>query len=142
MSEVYSYLASEFKQETVMWAQVTNPLAGSDIYSLGIKTYLDQDSHYDCLLSTYEINEYLLNNGSPINFQRNPWPRSQDLKGISALSFVVNILKREDLLKWGSLVGERPNFLTLDRVTSMDIDFMDDFELCEYYYNKNPERTY
>lgn len=140
MSEVYSYLASEFKQDTVIWTQVTNPLANAQVYEEGIKKYLELDSNHDCVLSAIQVKEYLFYNEKPINFKPNPWPRSQDLKGICALNFVVNILKREDMVKWGSLVGEHPYFMMMDRVTSLDIDVMDDFELCEHHYLKNPEK--
>ena len=71
-----------------------------------------------------------------INFKRYPWPRSQDLEGTLAMSYVINILRREDMIKWGSCVGFSPYFYTLDQTISTDIDFQIDFEFCEFIYNK------
>lgn len=137
MSEVYSYIASEIEGEHIAWVNVTNPLAESKVYEDAIKIYENLDSDYDCLLSAYEVKEYLFYNGRPVNFKPNPWPRSQDLSGVCAISFVVNILRRGDMVKWGSCVGDRPYFYILDSVISTDIDFQWNFDFCEMIYKKN-----
>ncbi len=136
MSEVYTYLANAFKHDTVMWIQVTNPLAGADVYREGLEKYQAMSDQHDCLLSVQEIKEYIYFNNQPLNFKPNPWPRSQDLKGTYALNFVVNILPRKSLAEWGSLVGSRPEFMVVDSATAKDIDFMEDFEFCEHLYRK------
>jgi N-acylneuraminate cytidylyltransferase len=139
MSEVYSYLASEIKEEIILWVPVTNPLAGSWVYEKAIEEYnskVHYSMEYNCLLSVYEVNDYLFFDGKPVNFRPNPWPRSQDMKGLLAMSFVANILKREDMIKWGSTVGSNPYYFCLDRITSMDIDFQEDFDFCEMVYRQ------
>ena len=140
MSKVYSYLASAMDCKNIMWVPVTNPLIKSDIYKEAADKFSKLDDKYDCLLSCVKVNEYLLKGFKPLNFTRNPWQRSQDLMGMHALSFAVNILKREDMIKWGSLVGRNPFFIELSREDSIDIDFPDDFEYCEYLYKKNPRK--
>ena len=75
-------------------------------------------------------------NGKPVNFKPYPWPRSQDLKGAYSLSFVINLLKREDMIKWGSCVGNNPYLFILDTIDSWDIDFQEDFDFCEMIYEK------
>ena len=137
MSEVYTHLASEMNCENIMWVPVTNPLTVPRIYKEAVRSFESLDNEYDCLLSCVRINEYLLKDYKPVNFTRNPWLRSQDLDGYHALSFAVNILKRENMMKWGSLVGKNPFYMVLSREESKDIDFPDDFEFCEYLYNKN-----
>lgn len=135
MSDVYSYIASEITGEHIAWINVTNPLAESKIYDDAVKKYrkLDLDQ-YDCLLSASEVQEYLFHKGNHLNFQPNPWPKSQDLSDVYALSFVINILKRKDMVKWGSCVGEKPYLYVLDRVDSWDVDFQEDFDFCEMMY--------
>jgi len=139
MSKVYSYLASEMKEDIIIWVPVTNPLAESDVYEEAIKVYNSEvygSTKYDCLLSVYEVKDYLFYNGKPVNFKPNPWARSQDLNGLCAMSLVVNILKREDMIKWGSLVGNNPYFFYLDPVISTDVDFQWNFDFCEMVYKK------
>lgn len=140
MSEVYSYLASDMHCNYIMWVPVTNPLIQPDIYTNAMQKFLEQDHNFDCLLSCVKVNDYLLKNFKPLNFTRNPWQRSQDLKGIHALSFAVNILERDNMINWGSLVGKNPLFLELSREESTDIDYPDDFDYCEQLFIKNPKK--
>ncbi|HRK33688.1 MAG TPA: hypothetical protein PLJ47_03750 [Candidatus Hydrogenedentes bacterium] len=136
MSEVYTYLASEMDCKNVVWVPVTNPLAEADVYEAGIEAYKAMGPEYDCLVSVNELKEYLFLEGKPMNFTPYPWARSQDLKGVYAINFVVEILPRESMVKWGSLVGDRPYFYVLDAVTARDIDFQVDFDFCEMVYRQ------
>jgi len=136
MSDVYKYIASEIDGEHIAWINVTNPLAYGYIYENAVSDYLAMEESYDCLLSVVELKDYIFFNGKPLNFKPNPWPRSQDLEGTLAMSYVINILRREDMIKWGSCVGFSPYFYTLDQTISTDIDFQIDFEFCEFIYNK------
>ena len=72
----------------------------------------------------------------PLNFPRSPWPRSQDLEPLISLPFVINILKKKNLVKWGSCVGKKPYFYILNNIVAKDIDNPEDFEFCEIMYNK------
>lgn len=134
MSDVYSYIASEISGEHIAWVNVTNPLAEYDIYEKAILEYQNLDENYDCLLSAFELKENIFYKGQPVNFKPNPWPKSQDLKDTFALSFVINILKRKDMVKWGSCVGNKPYLFVLDTLTSWDIDYQEDFDYCEMIY--------
>ena len=136
MSEVYSYIGSEIEAEHIAWINVTNPLAGPDIYDDAAKIYKKMNKKFDCLLSAKENKENFFFKSKPINFKRSPWPRSQDLEPIISLPFVINILKRTDLIKWGSCVGKKPFFHILDSVLSTDIDDLHNFEFCETMYKK------
>tara|TARA_B100001063_G_scaffold247388_1_gene294196 strand:- start:17614 stop:18300 length:687 start_codon:yes stop_codon:yes gene_type:complete len=136
MSEVYSYIAAEIGGENIAWINVTNPLAGPKIYSEATKKYHDIDKKYDCLLSSINLQENVFYQGKPINFSPYPWPKSQDLQGLASLTFTINILKRKDMIKWGSCVGESPYFYYLDKIESWDIDDQADFDFCEMIYKK------
>ena len=72
----------------------------------------------------------------PLNFPRSPWPRSQDLEPLISLPFVINILKKNNLVKWGSCVGKKPFFYILDSISAKDIDNPEDFLFCETMYKK------
>jgi CMP-N-acetylneuraminic acid synthetase len=136
MSDVYSYIASEITGENIAWINVTNPLVEADIYDNAIKLYNDLDHSDDCLLSTVELRENLFYQGKPINFDRTPWPRSQDLSPVISLTFAINILKRKDMIRWGSCVGKSPYFYSLDKIDSWDIDNQEDFDFCEMIYRQ------
>ena len=136
MSDVYSYIASEIEGENIAWINVTNPLADSNCYTKAIEIYKQMGDEYNCLLSVSEVQDYLFHKGYPVNFKPNPWPKSQNLTGVLEMTFVINILKRQDMVEWGSCVGGSPYFYNLSKTESWDIDFQEDFDFCEMMYNK------
>jgi len=138
MSKVYSYLASELDADTIVWVPVTNPLVNSDRYITAMKIYNSNkfENRFDCLLSVCEVKDYLFYNNKPINFTINPWQKSQDLKGLYALTFAICILKKHRMEEWGSLVGNNPYFFVMGSIESTDIDFQEDFDFCEMICKK------
>jgi len=136
MSEVYSYIASEIEGDNIAWINATNPLADSNLYSEATELYRGMKSNYDCLLSAVEVQENIFYKGVPVNFSPYPWPRSQDLKGLCSLTFVINILKRTDMIDWGSCVGDSPYFYYMNKLDSWDIDTQEDFDFCEMMYSQ------
>mgnify|MGYP001365361928 FL=1 len=137
MSDVYKNIASEINCENIAWINVTNPLVSSKEYDEAAKKFKSLNlKKYDCLLSVFEIQDYFIYKNKPINFKRTPWPRSQDLQGLLSLSFAINILKRENMIKWKSCVGKKPYYFKLSQLTSWDIDFIHDFRFCEYIYKQ------
>lgn len=137
MSEVYSYIGSNVEGQFIAWINVTNPLAETEVYERALRKFDEVKDHdIDCFLSVWELKENIFFQGKPVNFQPYPWPRSQDLQDCYAMSFIINISSREDLIAWGSCVGEKPYFYILDSLTSTDIDFEEDFQLCEAVYKE------
>ncbi len=136
MSDVYSYIASEIDGDNIAWINATNPLSEAHIYSKAAELYHEISDDYDCLLSAINVQENIFYKGVPVNFQPNPWPRSQDLQGVSSLTFAINILKRDDMIKWGSCVGNNPYFYYMDKLDAWDIDDQVDFDFCEFMYKR------
>ena len=136
MSDVYSYIASEIQGESIAWINVTNPLAGADCYSKAVEIYRKMDEAHDSLLSVSEVQDYLFYHGRPINFKSKPWEKSQNLTGVVEMTFVINILKRQKMVEWGSCVGTTPYFYHLSKLESWDIDFQEDFDFCEMMHSK------
>ena len=136
MSEVYSSIARDIAGEYIAWVNVTNPLAGPEVYARALREFIKMPAQCDCLLSVFELREYIFSNGTPLNFPPSPWPKSQELSGVYAMSFIINILRRADMVKWGSTVGKNPYFFISDRVESSDVDYQIDFDFCEFVYNQ------
>ena len=140
MSEVYSNLAKQVNTDYVAWINVTNPLADSKIYDEAVKIFKTKIKTHDSLLSAIENKENFFYKNKAINFKRSPWPRSQDLEPLISLPFVINILKKKDLIKWGSCVGKKPYFFILYSLTAKDIDTQEDFDFCEFAYNNRKNK--
>jgi len=139
MSEVYSNLGQQAETEYVAWINVTNPLINSEIYDLAANIFKKKiyNSNYDCLLSAIENKENFFFKRKRINFERSPWPRSQDLTPLISLPFAINILKKKDLIRWGSCVGKNPFFFKLNPLLAMDIDNQYNFDFCEFLFKNS-----
>ncbi|MDC3293785.1 hypothetical protein OAW18_05760 [Alphaproteobacteria bacterium] len=141
MSSVYSYVASEIGGDHIAWINITNPLADTCCYTKAAELYQNLDGDYDCLLSVTKAQNYFFHEGKPVNFVPKPWPRSQDLDGTYEMSFVINILRNVDMVNWGSCVGNKPYFFVLDRLSSWDIDFQEDFDFCEMIFDSKNKKN-
>ena len=136
MSEVYKYIGKSVNAEHIAWINVTNPLAETYIYDKAVEIYKKNFGRYDCLLSAIENRENFFYKKKPINFKRSPWPRSQDLEPLISLPFVINIMKKKNLINWGSCVGKKPYFYILDTLQAKDIDNPVDFLFCQEIFKK------
>lgn len=133
MSDVYKYICSEVDGDDIAWVNVTNPLVTSDVYNIAIQEWKHHEKKYDCLLSVYELQKYVFWKGKPLNWTPTQHPRSQDLEGLIAMNFAINIRPRKDIIKEGSLIGKKPYFLFLPELMSTKIDYEWQLTLCEKY---------
>jgi len=135
MSSVYEYLAKEVKTEYIAWIPVTSPLVDNQIYKDAVECFNSMNhDKYDSLLSVHEVHEYLYHNNKRLNFTIDPWIRSQDLKGVYAINFAINIISKVKMIKNRATLGEKPKFFTIEQGLSIDIDYMHDFLLAEIMY--------
>ena len=136
MSDVYKNIASEVDGEYIAWINVTNPLCDEYIYQSAVKKFKTISKNYDCFLSAVKNKQNYFYKNKPINFKRSPWPRSQDLRPLISLPFAISILKRKDMVKWGSCVGKKPFFYFLNSLVATDIDDQSSFKIAELLYKK------
>ena len=134
MSEVYKNIASQLKGDYIAWINVTNPLCDEFIYQSAVKKFKEISKNYDCFLSAVNNQQNFFYKKKPINFKRSPWPRSQDLEPLLTLPFAISILKRKDMVKWGSCVGKKPYFYKLNSLVATDIDDQYSFKIAELLY--------
>jgi len=135
MSDVYEYLAGQVKTEYIAWIPVTNPLVDGSVYTEAIEAFgsMDHEIH-DSLVSVNLLNEYIYYNGKPLNFSLDPWSRSQDLNGVFAINFAINIISKKNMIEHRATVGRNPRFFEIQKEVALDIDYMSDFMLAEILY--------
>ena len=73
-------------------------------------------------------------NGKPINYEPYKTPSSQDLPEILGMSYGISIIERNLMIKRKNVVGDKPFFLKLSEIESIDIDTPVEFEFAEYIY--------
>ncbi len=137
MTDVYRYLASEVSCEHIAWVNVTNPLFDASFLTRGLELASKKilSKKFDCLLTCKQVKEYFVTKGgTPINFERMPWPRSQDLDPLFSITFALSVIGRDQLIESGTLVGKNPYLFVCDPENVWDIDDPLDFKFCEFLY--------
>lgn len=135
-NEMYRHVAENIDCEYVLFANCTNPLADVPLYSNAIKMFFDCKSDYDSVNSVKLVKEFLWKEGSPINYDRNSQPRSQDLPDVMSLTFAISVLSRKNMMQYKSVIGKKPKFIVTDELSAIDIDTELDFKIAEMLYRE------
>lgn len=133
MRDVYKYIARNFPDKIMLYANCTNPLIGDAEVATAIAHY--QRIKPDSLNSCHRVNEFLWQHEEPLNYDHWNQPRSQDLPTV-ALNFAVNIVSRDYLADTGMLVSGDPYLFEVNDKSGFDIDTESDFKYAEFLYKK------
>jgi CMP-N-acetylneuraminic acid synthetase len=113
-------------------AHVTNPFIKASTIEKGISMVKSEKHSSAHLVSP--IQNHLWYRGRPFNFTIDNIPHTQDLEPIyeDAGFFVY----RKDVWTVGrSRYSDNPYLMICDKIEALDIDYPDDFKLCEAVYN-------
>ena len=73
---------------------------------------------------------------SPLNFNAEKVPRTQDLPAIYAEVSAAYVFKKEVFLKYNRRIGVTPHITEVSGTESIDIDYPEDFEIANAVYMK------
>ena len=132
----WNHIAEVTDTDILLMAQTTSPLIKVSTYEAAIKDYIDSLNIFDSINSVSHEKKFLWLDGKPLNYNIEKTPKSQDLPEIVSLNFAITIIDKSLMYKKGNVVGEHPKFLLLDKIESIDIDDMIDFEFAEFLYKK------
>lgn len=123
----------------ILWTHVTSPFITAKHYDAAIKTYLEQLANgYDSLMSTTAIYGFLWQNELPINYDRTieKWPRTQTLNAVHEINSGAFIAPSNIYRELDDRIGQRPFLYEMDKFTSFDIDWPEDFLIAECLVEK------
>ena len=129
------HIAKTTPGDIVFLAQVTSPLLRVSSIQNALNFYLNSNIH-DSLNSVTAEKKFLWKDMKPINYNINQTPKSQDLPNIVSLNFAITIIKKQVMIKRKNVIGFNPSFFELDKVESLDIDDLIDFNIAELMYQK------
>ncbi|WP_036257051.1 cytidylyltransferase domain-containing protein [Spongiibacter marinus] len=132
----WRHIAEVTDTDILMMAQTTSPMLKAATYEFAIREYLDGMGLYDSINSVSPEKKFLWQNGVPINYELDQTPKSQDLPDIVSLNFAITIISKALMFERGNVVGTKPKFVALDKVQSIDVDDILDFEFAEFAYKK------
>jgi N-acylneuraminate cytidylyltransferase len=137
-NDVWEHIADNIDCEYILYTAVTNPLVKDDSYRNCIEKYFSLDENVYSLNTVTSVKEFLWMGNSPVNYDPNNQPKSQDLPEVFHLNFAINILRRDLMKKHKSILLKNFFPFYLDKIESTDIDDVHDFLIAELLYkNQN-----
>ena len=118
----------------ILWTHVTSPFITEKHYDQVVRVYLDQlHRSYDSLMTTTVIHGFLWQDEQPMNYDRSieKWPRTQTLKPVHEVNSGVFLASASLYRDLDDRIGQRPYLYELDKFTSFDIDWPEDFVIAE-----------
>lgn len=130
----------------VLLLQPTSPLRNSFHIDESIEKLLDNLNKYDSLVSVTKLKNPIYWNRkidefntlkNILKYDKNKKYRRQSFEQIYRLNGAVYLIKIDSFLKNKSFETDKTLPYIMDRVSSIDIDDIEDFDLAEYYIKKD-----
>lgn len=141
LKDLIRYVPTICTGDHILWTHVTSPFTDELRYSESIKTYLKNISEnsgvYDSLMSGRIINSFLWDSRCNNIFNTSSqvkWPRTQDLTKLFEIDSAIFLASREIYLREDDRIGKNPYLFEQDLISSVDIDWEEDFILAEQLY--------
>lgn len=135
-SEFFKNLGQCIPGDYLMYTPVTSPFIKTETYYDFINRFTNLDDNHDSMVTTSYIKHHMWLDNKPLNYNPQESPNTQDLPDIMRLTYGINIISRENLIKYKNVVGKNPSFYIVEGEESIDIDNPLDFDFAEYIYKK------
>jgi len=136
LQDLIRYVATVTRCDHVLWGHVTTPLVHAPIYDDAIRCYLQSlKEGFDSLVSVNRFQNFLLDaSGKMVNNTTSlPWPRTQDLTPLYETNHAMFLAPRE-MYAAGQRSGVHPKLYEFEKIRAQDIDWPEDFIVCEQLY--------
>lgn len=123
----------------IIWTHVTSPFFDAErISAATAELHRRRSEGYDSLMSVTRIQKYLWDpqTGKSVNYDHSavPWPSTQKLPLWYEVNSGLFIAHREAYERKADRIGEKPFCWENDWLSSVDVDWEDDFALAEMLY--------
>lgn len=118
-------------------AHTTSPFAKTSTINDCINKVMSRK--YDSAFCAENIKTFLWKDGHPINFNPDHFPRTQDLPDVYAETSIAYVFTKESFLKHNRRLGSKPYIREVGKIEAMDIDYPEDFAICDAIYRTKKE---
>ncbi|GGW87186.1 acylneuraminate cytidylyltransferase family protein [Salegentibacter mishustinae] len=141
LSDLISYVGKLTNCDHILWTHATSPFINREIYHQAIDKYFDVlKKGYDSLATAKIFKTFLWDpeKNDLINraTEDKKWPATQDLKKLYEINSAIFLAPRELYLTIKNRIGNSPYILELNDFQSLDIDWVEDFEIAEAVYER------
>lgn len=91
---------------------------------------------YDSAFCAEAIKTFMWENGRPVNFDPDYFPRTQDLPLIYGETSIAYVFSKECFIKHNRRLGSNPFIKEVCKIEAMDIDYPEDFVIANAVYKE------
>lgn len=128
-TQIFSLFMEEHPADIYIYAHATAPFITVETMKQCIEAV--QSGEYDSAFCAVKLQDYLWQNGEPLNFDATNLPRTQDLNPIYQETSGVYVFTREVFENYKRRIGEMPFIKEVTFKEAVDIDNPEDFDLAE-----------
>lgn len=94
------------------------------------------EGKYDSAFCAEVIRTFMWENGKPLNFDPDHFPRTQDLPKILGETSIAYVFTKQSFLEHNRRLGSKPYVKEVDKIEAMDIDYPEDFDIANAVYKE------
>ena len=132
-TQIFDEFMTNIDADIYVYAHATAPFVTVQTMKKCIESVAYGD--YDSAFCAVKLQDYLWQDGIPLNFDASNIPRTQDLKPIYQETSGVYDFTKNVFLKYRRRIGINPYIAELNFKEAIDIDTPEDFELAEVMVN-------
>ena len=133
MNEVLNHFAKDVDSDIYLLTHATSPFVQSTSIRDALKKVTSGE--YDSALAVQKIQEFLWSNGSPLNYNLDNIPRTQDLPELFAETSGFYIFDKNHILNYNRRIGFNPYLKIVNKIEAVDVDDEDDFNIANSIFN-------
>lgn len=128
-TQIFDAFMLEHDADIYVYAHATAPYITVDTMKQCIEAV--KSGKYDSAFCAIKLQDYLWQDGKPLNFDASNIPRTQDLKPIYQETSGIYVFTREVFKKYRRRIGKKPYVKEVSFKEAVDIDNPEDFDLAE-----------
>lgn len=128
-NQIFEAFMNEHDADIYVYAHATAPYISVETMKQCINAVLTKK--YDSAFCAIKLQNYLWQDGQPLNFDATNLPRTQDLKPVYQETSGIYVFTKEVFIKYHRRIGKRPFIKEVTFKESVDIDNPEDFNLAE-----------
>lgn len=132
-TQIFSCFAKKYPADIYVYAHATAPFVSANTMKECIESVIS--GKYDSAFCAVKLQDYLWQDGEPLNFDATDLPRTQDLKPIYQETSGVYVFTKEVFEKYHRRIGIKPFIKEVTFKEAIDIDNPEDFDLAEALVN-------
>lgn len=134
-TQIFDNFMERRDADIYVYAHATAPFVSMETMKQCIEAVMSEK--YDSAFCAVKLQDYLWQDGEPLNFDATNVPRTQDLKPIYQETSGVYVFKKSVFEKYQRRIGINPFIKEVNFKEAIDIDQPEDFELAEKLVNIN-----